>query len=557
MKRKIWNKRLYNSVIAMICAAVLGGSLTGCAGGNDGNGSGKADDSDKTIEIFVYNAGYGIDWLYSVKDAFLEKNPEYNIVIKEQASADVIDTIIRSGPTSNTYDLMLTSGEWKSYIDKGDSILKGYDYILEPLDDVYDSTVEGEDVTFGEKMYDSYNEYFNFEVYNEESGEVEDHHFVVPWAAGLTGLFYNKTMFGDCGLMGEPRTTSELKEYCETIKNNGKTALIYASSVGYWEYLYNIWWGQYEGLQGYEDFYNVTKDGVISKDVLKQEGILESARVLQQLLDPDAGYSAELVASMDYTKAQASFLSGTEGAMLPCGDWLENEMKAYESKIKDELGLMKTPIISALSDKMSYWTLNESYSEAQANSANAAILADYDEKLRGLVDYVDGVIDALPEGTTEEDAEVIREARKINYSIGTLHTAVVPAYASAKEGAKEFLKFLATDEAIELYLDNSVNSSLPFDYDITQYAGYDKMSEIGKQKFEIYQDAVYLPFAANYKTVYAGGLSSLRKSQSTFESSFAAPNVSDRETAEDMVNNNLEYWNESRWNNMLKQAGLG
>ena len=538
-------------ILAMACAVIMVLSCAACGGKK------KADNSDKTIEIFAYNAGYGIDWLYAVKDAFIKKNPEYDIVITEQASSDVIDTIIRSGPDANTYDLMLTGGEWSSYLDKGENVLKGYDYVLEPLDDVYASTVEGEDRTFADKMFDSYKDYFTYEVYNEESGEVEEHYFVVPWAAGWTGIYYNKTMFESCGLNAEPRTTDELIQYCDTIKANDKTALIYASNVGYWEYLYNIWWGQYEGAQGREDFFNVTKDGVISTEVLKQEGILESARVLQTMLNPDSGYSAELVASMDFTKAQALFLSGEEGAMIACGDWLENEMKSYASKIKDDLRIMSSPIISALSDKMSYWTLNTTYSEAVTNKANESALAQCDEKLRALVDYVDGTTDTLPAGTTEADADIVREARKINYSIGPLMTAVVPAYASAKDGAKELLKFMATDEAIELYLDNSINSSAPFEYDITQYKGYADMSEMGKKKFEIYKDAVYVPFAHKYKTVYAGGLTFVKMGQTSFEATFGAPNKEDRETAEDIVNRNIEYWNATRWNNMLKQAGLG
>lgn len=543
---------MMKQIIAMMCAIALVLSCVGC-----GKEKGKVDDSDKTIEIFVYNAGYGVDWLYEVKEAFIKKNPEYDIVIKEQASADVIDTIIRSGPEANTYDLMFCSGEWNSYIDKGAAILKGYDYILEPLDDVYVSEVEGEDITFGEKMFDSYKDYFTFETYNSESGEVEEHYFVMPWAAGWTGLYYNKTMFASCGLTGEPRTTEELIEYCEAIKAKDKIALIYSSGTGYWEYLYNIWWGQYEGAQGRDDFYHVTKDGIISKEVLKQEGILESARVLQELLDPDSGYSGELVASLEYTKAQALFLAGEEGAMIPCGDWLENEMKSYQEHIKDELNIMRTPIISALSDKMSYWTLSESYSKACTNKAYESKLKEYDKQLRALVDYVDGITSTLPAGTTEADAEIIRDARRINYSIGTLHTAVIPAYASAKDGAKELLKFCATDEAIEIYLDNSINSSMPFEFDIRQYDGYANMSAIGKKKFEIYKDAVFIPFSAKYKTSYAGGLSSLKKKQSTFEACFGAPNPDDRQTAEDMVNANLEYWNDTRWSNMLKQAGLG
>ena len=138
-----------------------------------------------------------------------------------------------------------------------------------------------------------------------------------------------------------------------------------------------------------------------------------------------------------------------------------------------------------------------------------------------------------------------------------MHSAAIPAYASAKEGAKEFLKFMATDEGIEIYLNNSLNSTLPFDYDITQWDGYEEMSAIGKRKFEIFEQAIFVPFAHQYKTAYAGGLGAYRITNISFEAAFAAPNKNDRQTADEIINDNIEYWNDTRWNNMLKQAGLG
>ena len=219
-------------IFAVVISLAMTAGIVGCGK------SGKVDNSDKTIEIFAYNAGYGIEWLNAVKDAFIKKNPEYKIVIKEQATADVLDTIIRSGPSANTYDLLLVSEVWNRYLDQGNRVVDGYDFVLENLDDVYNSTVEGEDVTVGEKMFDFYKNYYQYDVYDEETGETTPHYFAMPWASGLCGLFYNKTLFDANGLKTEPRTTDELLKYCETLKKNGVTPLIYASNVGYSEYLY-------------------------------------------------------------------------------------------------------------------------------------------------------------------------------------------------------------------------------------------------------------------------------------------------------------------------------
>ena len=441
------------------------------------------------------------------------------------------------------------------YLDKGSSALKGYDYLFESLDDVYATTVDGENVTFEEKMLDSFRDAEAYEVYDEESGETEEHFFTVPWTSSVSGLFYNQTKFENCGLTHEPRTTTELMAYCDTLKSKGETPLIYSSSTGYWEYLFPVWWCQYETTQGYDDCYNLTASGIISKSVLEQEGILESARVLQNILNPDTGYSAELVASMDFTKAQALFISSEEGVIQPNGDWLENEMKDFSEHVKDDFGLMKTPIISALSDKMSYWTLKGKYTDAVNDASQAATLKKYDEKLAELVDYVDGVTDTLPSGTLESDAEIVREARSIEKFGSSTTKAVIPAYASAKDAAKEFLKFWATDEAIECYLDNCINSTFPFEYDITKWAGYDDMSAIGLRKFEILTEATCLPYSGSYKSVYAGGFNPWRMKQRHFEDVFASPNKSDRQTVEEIRENTLTYWNDSRWNSMLSQTG--
>ena len=49
----------------------------------------KVDNSAETIEIFVYDAGYGTDWLDGMISAFKEKYPQYNIPepTKQQAAS--------------------------------------------------------------------------------------------------------------------------------------------------------------------------------------------------------------------------------------------------------------------------------------------------------------------------------------------------------------------------------------------------------------------------------------------------------------------------------------
>ena len=407
----------------------------------------KVDNSAETIEIFVYDAGYGTDWLDGMISAFKEKYPQYNIPepTKQQA-ASVVYNMVTAGPSTTT-DLFIVGEVWDRYIDLGSRAVSGYEYCLEPLDDFYNYTPAGESQTIGDKMWDAYRDFYTMGV--EENGEYTEHYYAMPWAAGLTAMMYNSEMFVAAGLTdgngnaSEPRTSDELVEYAQTLLDKGYTPFIYSAQSGYWEYMFWQWWAQYEKLEGVENFYmgraNATAPTEVSAAVnnLSQQGILEALRAIQKLIKPNLSdgtkdFVAENVESLNYTTMQTRFFNGG-GAMMPCGDWLENEMKSEvaSSLAMPEILPMQTPVVSALSCQLSYWEYGKDVTYADAlgrsdfTSGSPSKQETYDKHLRALVDYVDGKGE-LPTyadaETVAADAEIVRKARAVRYSIGMIHS---------------------------------------------------------------------------------------------------------------------------------------
>lgn len=280
---------------------------------------------------------------------------------------------------------------------------------------------------------------------------------------------------------------------------------------------------------------------------------------IQQLIDPSKGYTYSLAENAEYGDAQAYFLRGTkeDGAMMPAADWIENEMKTMAGgglEIGDILP-MRTPVLSAISDKLSYWKEGVSYTEAQLSEEKRA---QYDANLQALVDYADGTVTTLPTYGTEKevkaDAAIVEEARNLRYSIGLTHSCAIPVYATAKEGAKEFLKFMASDEGLKLYLANTNGANLPYDFDIKSWEGYSGLSDFAKKKYEMYEDAQWLPVAAKYQSAYLGGLQPVYRT-STFEVALGSRDANTRKTAAELKQTTIDHFRPIM-KNVLDYAGL-
>lgn len=443
------------SMKRILAVALIGTMLVtcfaGCGNKNGGNGGSKSD-----IEINYWNSGLGTDWLDAVIAAFEEKYPEYNVTYT--ATADASATVAPFGISdTDTVDLYLA--------------LKLYnlDY-MEPLDDVLNTTIEGESKTIGEKFDPNY---LQFE--KSEDGKC----YSLTYGGGLIGIIYNKKLFKEAGIDTLPRTTDELASVCDTFYSEGIAPFCHFKPSGYWTWMSEAFFAQYSGLDYYLNTFYASKDAngtSPSKEVFKAEdGRYETLKAYEKFLTPDYVLSGSN--SSEHVTMQTKFISG-EAAMMANGSWLANEMASAGST--DNFEMMLTPVISSITDKLT--TVKRESDLRKLISAIDTVVSGEKEisEYQSGSDYVvDGV------NVSAADWEYVRKARYTMAANYAGESAFIPNYSNAKEGAKEFLKFLYSDEGIKVYTD-TLNLIMPINMDSGEL-DTSKWSDFEKNQYEIYK----------------------------------------------------------------------
>ena len=488
-------------VSVMICLFMFF-SVFGCS---QGIGNSATD-----LEISLLRCGLGREFLDNIAKAYKVKNPQVNISVDSSAVAGIFENTINAGAKNNTIDLYFTT-EPKYF-----KLLADGNKNIADLTDIYKTTVEGENKTIEEKMPEIVRETFSY------NGK----YYALPWQAVTSGIVYNATFFEEMGYK-VPRTTNELETLVEKIFETGNTPFIHNMN-GYWNTVIEAWWAQYESIDGYNDFFRAKSGSEQpSVKIYEQQGRLETLKQLERIIAP-RGYVYEGSNSLANTFSQTLFLNGA-AYMMPNGGWMESEMKNDEALGKYDFKIMKTPILSSLVSKLG---LSET-------------------KLREAIDYIDGEI-----ATTDVDAKIIerlREARNVVHSVGFHCQVFIPEYSAAKDTAKDFLKFMYSDEGIQIYLDtlhfmppvNFSDKTLD-EIDTTGYSAFE-VSQMERQK-----DAQYIVALYDYPLFYAGGATVWRLVP---ELMISAANDGDRMSGEEFYKDTLKSAQEN-WNQYLTLSGL-
>ncbi len=520
-----------------LCVTAVG---AGCKGNNVGN-------DDQTLEIYVLEAGYGRDWLdvliaeFKNQDWVQEKYPDLQIAVPNpNREWSYAPNRIRAGASINTSDLMFGIDLQKIYSERDNS---GKPYLAD-LSDVYSSTVPGEEITFEEKMIDSFNQSSLF--YDKDLQK--NVRYAVTWAAGMDGILYNDAYFKEHG-WALPLTTDELETLCRTIQDGnlkseitGNTVypFVQSSNTAYWRFMFPLWWAQYEGYENYQNYYRGVVNDYLDSAVVKQTGRLRSLECIETFLSGDNRYLHENAGALQYRDAQVRFLMG-EGVFQVNGDWFNLEMASdLEDYPAAEIKIMRTPVISSIIEKTP--TIKD------------------DAALHTVIEAVDAGQSGC-DGVSEEDFAIIKEARSIVESIGPNHNAVIPDYASAKGLAKDFLRFMATDVANEAYTRATGGASMPFLYDVREKAPevYESASDLQKTRITIYGDdnvpAKVLPSPYAFSLYTYGNLLPLTTYTDPLEFAF----YNKTHTAKGIYEADIEYWtaNDNRnWNTAVSLANL-
>ncbi len=537
--------------LALACVCSTAGSLFAAC-------NKKGVDTEQTLEIMIWDAGYGTAWCDDMLEAFKqedwvkEKYPNLKTQLRIDPTGGMIDTIVSAGERANTVDLIFCG---KRNSDEGKNAA-GYEYLANLTEAVFHQKIPGEDRTVYEKMDDAFLDTIQYFEKGTDSNtpNLEYQTYAFPWAGGMNGIIYNADHLKAMNVE-VPLTTKQLVETCERViserpfayqmKENGNFVIQVDGTGGYWPYIYPIWWGQYEGVEEYYNFFNGVSNGRISSNVHRQKGKLYSLEVLEDLLEWDNAFLNSKRTALDYIQAQTNFLRG-EGVFMANGDWFANEMRDIAKDIKDREGIdydirmMKTPIVSEIIEKTP--TIPN---EETLRAVIRAVDLGYENKSSAIMATFEDY--ELIVGVNEADYQTILKARGISSTTGTGHGGHVFSYAKGKEIAFDFLLFMATDKGNDIYLKATNGAYLPFDYNVKVknpelYNSFFALSQdVLDMKYESAHGQTVLPDAGTFPLVKWGGMAAVYSLQgNSIVSYFAAKD--NTATARDLYENDIRYY---------------
>lgn len=521
-----------NFIIIFVALLFVVNIFIGCGPNIDPNVA-----DNENLYIHVLTRGYGTEWVHALGKKFAEEN-NVNVEVKETTESSVLTSSMDKGPTKNNFDIYIDLTNIRYKLSAYTNKINGYPQAIKDLTYLYEKEIPGEGIKLKDKMNPSFLAQLNCGT------EQTPKYYSLPWACGVMGLCYNvdvfQELFGEKYIEKLPTTSEELRELAEEIKNKGKIAFAYPGQIDYFSSsLFYDWWAQYEGIDGFYNFYKglcydeIQDKYIISKDIYAQQGRLKALEGMQSLIAKDTGYVFENVndyGNNNFRSLQTRFLTASEGiAMYPCGDWLEQESAKGQNY---NFAFMKTPVLSSLIDK-----LDTVKTESDLRKVVAAI--DNDD------------LSKLDSSFSTNDIERIKQARNITSTLGFSHSIYVPAYTNAEELVNKFLLFFASDEGIEIYKNNVLGGFLPFNFNYDDV----ELSNFEKSVLNIIENANYVGELSTSPLFYKGMLSGHLMAEGSIESMLGASKDSKYYKSANEVFSMMQY-SDAEWADVMRRAGL-
>lgn len=477
-------------LVATVLAATIAVSV--------GAACGKNSDTSDTLVITAAKLGYGLEWLNEMADGWSAKTGNKVKIVQKvgttgnNAIAEEIDSLASSSDI-----FIYRTADYATNVYQGEVKHAGATYgcVYLDLTDVYESTIDGESVTLGDKIVDKY----------KTALSVNGKYYAVPWIEGTMGLMRNVTLWNKLGLTDAdvPLTTDQLKTTCDKIldatasdrRYQNVAPFIYSAEDEYYTSFIPIWFAQYEGTENTERYkQGLDPDGKLSKNIFNYAGFEEMFNVISDLLDKDNGYQHSKSSSLNFTDMQGQFLM-EQAVFCVNGAWIEIEMGNSFPDVN--IDYVKTPVISALVKKTSFYDKNDT------TGAN-------DEKLAALVKYVDehaSGYDGKPDFATQADVDIVRDARKYGYTtLSSTHVLVGSSYSAKTEMIKSFIKYMYSDQGLDVYYGATGGARLPAKRSSGNYSADVAVSDFKKSVNAIDGDEI-LVFASTAKLFSTGGVS--------------------------------------------------
>ena len=481
--------KLAKKIISLASAAVMFTGMFGLSACG-----GKKNNSKDTLYIEAAQLGYGLDWLDAIAGAW-SKETGYKYKITRKVGSEgtsAITTEIESLASSN--DIFIYRGsDLAKKVYQGGVTVKGkkYDNVYLDLTDLVNAELEGESgATIASKLNSSY----------KSTYEINGKYYGLPWMEGIMGIIRNVDVWNGLGLTDEdvPVTTDQMFALCDKIKSLAAGSekytevapFMYCAEDEYYSSFMFAWFMQYEGTENVRKYLaGKDPDGNISKNLFGFDGQREMFNVVEKLVSNKNGYQHKKSQSLNFTSMQGQFLKG-QAVFCVSGAWMELEQGASFPNVK--IDYINTPIISALSKKLSY------YDEDDADGN--------DEKLAAIVKYVSGQTNEKPGFATDADIEIVRDAAEYQFSSqGGAHVLAASSYSPRTELIKSFITYMYSDKGLKEYYKATNGATLPLA--LSKNASYDeiKLSNFQKSVQSIDRNTVFV-FNPSSKMFAIGGV---------------------------------------------------
>ena len=530
------NRSFFKKAAAVLLAGCMCVPLAAC----DRRGTGEG--LSGTLNIMVQDAGYGVEWLDNLIEAFTDEYPEALVEYEAERLTDKITAELSATPALQQNDLYFINTDMGYTWATTKNMIPGVENMLVDMTDVYDYTPEGEDKTIREKMSPTV----------VDSLIIGDKFYYINFGVTSFGIMYNPAMLEGKTL---PNTTLELEALAKQLDGElSGTAkpFVFSGSVDYWNQMFYTWWAQYQTVEGFDQFFSGKIDGEYSVEVFKQQGRLEAYKVVESLIGYGK-YAADDCNDISHMSSETRFFGG-EAAMMVNGGWLENEVdELYMGEIPFSPGLMKTPVISSIVDHCS---------TIEGEGGGTA-----DGELSDLIAAIDAGSTALQgEGThggynvNQDDFDRVYNARQLLYYAGEAHNAFIPTTGHNPELAKEFLKFMYSDKGVNAYLNACNGAVLPiedFDYSNNTVV-QEEYTNLQKQSIDQLYNSELFTIKTN-TAVMNFGHSKVACKNANMEFLLSARNEADRMSAQEIFDMTYEYYNaddQLNWKNLLRAKGI-
>ncbi len=474
-------RKHFGKILLFVLVAIISISAVGCGGLNKKQGK------ENTLQITYYRGGYNTEWLDNMAIAFQAANPGIKVDVTSTPTYDKITDQIDGGVYQGDLIINITNNT-------SPSIRKG---IYLDLTDVLDSTPSEEETLTIRQKLDTVIDASIFE------GKC----YQIPWQIGRTGILYNKTsldLIFPSGNYELPVTTNQMFDLLDDIKstNNG-WGFVHTNELGgdYYSYLRDTLIVQYMGYEEYKNYcagYYTNEQGEVvfasNYDDLANkwnDARLSALNVCEKIVLAENGYRPTSCKTMDFMKAQAYFWGVTSErdykptAFMVNADWYYNEIGYLEEAKAADIRMMRMPINSDLVDVLD--TVNT------------------EEQLVECVKYIDSVIDGSqiqrPSYLSDDDYEKLYEARRMCWACNAQLTMSIPKNSYQIDLAKNFMRFMASEEGSLICSDAMYGLSTPFS---ETAVNQNKFTNYTRSINQSTKSAIYITYLPTKMSIYGG-----------------------------------------------------